>query len=169
MRRELFCSLLSDTLETDHTMASDADFMHVAFQVIPITEMMLHVNVAAENRQRFQNSIRAFADKLSDLTMAVIAHDCDGTLLPLSTDPHEHRALVQSLELSTSQDDFRFLEQFDILTLGMFAQQLSLCLLSLISVTTKLEWSDIVPQALESYLYRTMEVSHSNKNVHSIR
>lgn len=169
MRLELFSSLLNEkTSGKTQDMASDADFMHVAFQVIPITEMILRVSVAPESRQRFQQSMRAFADELSDLAMAVIAHDSQGMLLPLSTDPQKHRVLVQSLELAGPKDH-RFLEQFDILTLGVFARQLTLCLLSLVSVASKMTLNDVVPQALESYMYRTMEVSNSRKNVHSSR
>lgn len=168
MRLELFSSL-NETSKQDHGMVFNADFMHIAFQVIPITEMILRVNVAPESRQRFQQSMRAFADEMSGLAMAVIAHDREGELLPLSTDTDKHRALLQSLELSETKDDHHFLEQFHIVSLGMFARQLSLCLLSLVSVAAKMAWSDVVPQALERYLYRTMEVSNSSKTAHAPR
>ena len=143
--------------------------MHIAFQLLPITEIILQSEFVSDSFQTLKDSVRHFADELGNLTRAVIAHDSQGTLLPLSSDPDKHRALVQShlsiLELRSQ----RFLEHFDGVTLGVFARQLSLCLLQVVSVTTKFAWSNIIPQALEGFLYSTMEKSNSMMNAHSKR
>ena len=143
--------------------------MHIAFQLLPITEIILQGEFVSDNFQGLEDSVRHFADELGNFTIAVIAHDSQGTLLPLSSDPDKHRALVQShlsiLELRSQ----RFLEHFDDVTLGVFARQLSLCLLSVVSVAGKFAWSEIIPQALEGFLYSTMEKSNSVRIGHTKR
>ena len=143
--------------------------MHIAFQLLPITDIILQSEFVSDNFQGLEDSVRRFAGELGNLTRAVIAHDSQGMLLPLSSNPDKHRALVQShlgtLELRTQ----RFLEHFDGTTLEVFARQLSVCLLTVVSVASKFDWSNIIPQALEGFLYSTVEKSNSMMNAHSTR
>ena len=168
MRRELFCNIAHDNLGSACNMASYSEFMHIAFQVLPITETILRGEFVAENFQRLEDCVRRFAGELSNLTMAVIAHDSEGKLLPLSFDSNKHRALVQSLDFMGTYNQ-HFLENFDNLALGVFARQLSLCLWSVVSLAAKFAWDDIVLPALEGYLYRTMDLSNSETNIRSTR
>ena len=52
MRRELFCNPAHENLGSDCKMASYGDFMHIAFQLLPITEIILQSDFVADSCQR---------------------------------------------------------------------------------------------------------------------